>query len=164
MSLAVENAGIDEESLVSNTRVIMSVVSTLASLPDTHRLKNSLTWKLKALRQKRVPVLSSTLIENSVGIENSLWPSSSPQIQHSAKKTVNKVPPPFPIRKVFSSSLSLSKEEVESAAGAVRETLYELLADVLKVNRTVIAQEGVRQEIDFVFATWRRPQLLLGKS
>lgn len=43
----------------------------------------------------------------------------------------------------------------------VDEYLLQILAEVLKVEESVLQQAHVREEVDYVFSTWRRPHLLV---
>ena len=43
----------------------------------------------------------------------------------------------------------------------VDEYLLQILAEVLRVDESVLQQVHVREEVDYVFSTWRRPHLLV---
>lgn len=43
----------------------------------------------------------------------------------------------------------------------IDEYLLSVISEILKVDESVVQQQSVRDEVDYVFSTWRRPHLLL---
>ena len=58
------------------------------------------------------------------------------------------------------SDISTVKKEFNLTEEA-DEYLLQILCDILKVDISVLRQDNVKEEIDYVFNTWRRPHLLL---
>lgn len=80
--------------------------------------------------------------------DDDMWASASPKElgkQKRAKKALESAPVPVDFDLI----------------PQVDQYLLQIIADVLKVDEAVVMQPHVRDEVDYVFSTWRRPHLLL---
>lgn len=178
-----EDTTISTQILIKNTKIIMTTVSTTRSLPESHRLKKSLQWKLgftNTVIRKREVIKSRQLSvksDDNGGVNVVLWPSLS-----SSSQMMNKVDDPFPfINSKSMLGMPSTSSSVVAAIGTlgtgkkggivvdipspieqISSHLTEILADVLKVDALTAMTDEVKHEISDVFSSWRRPHLLLG--
>ena len=54
-----------------------------------------------------------------------------------------------------------SDPKLFSLVPQINEYLLSVISEILKVDESVVQQQSVRDEVDYVFSTWRRPHLLL---
>ena len=136
---------------------------------------------LSALKEKR----PSSLVGDGVVLaaDDDMWASASPVRSSSSRSSV-------PTQAVSRKSTQVSDDDEDMWASAspkelgkqkrakkalesvsvpidfdlvpqVDQYLLQIIADVLKVDESVVMQQHVRDEVDYVFSTWRRPHLLL---
>ena len=81
--------------------------------------------------------------------DDDLFAVKSPRVKEKEKKS----------KEIVGESSNIVKEF--DLFDQVDDYLLQIIADVLKTPESVIQQQHVRDEVDYVFATWRRPHLLL---
>jgi hypothetical protein len=87
-------------------------------------------------------------VEEDLDDGDDMWASVSPKEMEKRKKSKKEVPvAPSP--------------DTFDLAPQVDEYLLQIIADVLRVEESAVLQQHVKDEVDYVFSTWRRPHLLL---
>jgi hypothetical protein len=87
-------------------------------------------------------------VEEDLDDGDDMWASASPKELEKRKK-LKIVLPVAPSPDTF------------DLAPQVDEYLLQVIADVLRVEESTVLQQHVKDEVDYVFSTWRRPHLLL---
>lgn len=101
----------------------------------------------------RVTIAPSTKVraqrlEEDLDDGDDMWASSSPKELEKRKKLKKEV-------------LVAPSPDTFDLAPQVDEYLLQIVADMLRVEEAVVLQQHVKDEVDYVFSTWRRPHLLL---
>ena len=89
-------------------------------------------------------------VEEDLDDGDDMWASASPkelEKRKKLKKETAAVPSPSP--------------DTFDLVPQVDEYLLQIIADVLRVDESIVLQQHVKDEVDYVFSTWRRPHLLL---
>lgn len=155
LSLA-EQEGASMVDLSKCIRVIIATSTAVRALPESHRLKKKLQWRLRSIDRSRIGSEGISIRVGRKGIvkdlERKLWPEGQSVPQGVGQS--RKLPP-----KSIDSSVSLTSNA--TAIAEITQHFFEILADVLKVDVSSVYRAEVKEEIDNIFSIWRRPNLLL---
>jgi hypothetical protein len=133
---------------VSSSRTLTSAGSSdtdggdmwgAASLPASAR---SSSVKSKTVKRKIV----------SSDDDDDMWASTPSKYKEKQKKEK---------KKLEASPALDSSPKTFDLVPKIDEYLLSVISEILQVDESVVQQQCVRDEVDYVFSTWRRPHLLL---
>lgn len=143
--------------LTKSIRVIIATTIAVRALPDSHRLKTKLQWRLRALEHfssaSEGPSFSRNRAHISQDLETKLWP----EVKKVSASKVNQIKSQYPKVALDASIVTPNSTTISE----INLHFFEILADMLKTDVSNLIQSEVKEEIDYIFSSWRRPHLLL---
>lgn len=88
-------------------------------------------------------------VEEDFDDGDDMWASASTKELEKRKKVKKEL------------AVAPSSPDTFDLAPQVDEYLLQIIADVLREEESTVLQQHVKDEVDYVFSTWRRPHLLL---
>jgi hypothetical protein len=144
--VAISKNSTDINDFARQARFMLATTIALKALPEGHRLKSR-----QQLLYGEAPRKASSATDPR------LWPGETQTPLKYGKAVSVKVSNPFADK----ADNERQRAIVKVPESAISSHFYEVLADILKVGVESVTKAESLEEINHVFSTWRRPQLLL---